>query len=152
MERHPSTYKDKDEEGLRDILLLSLQSSEQLSTTGESFNKKGKTDILIRHGNSNVFVAECKIWDGKEYFLEGITQLLGYLTWRDSKTSAIIFVKNKKINDVIEKVKKFIPTHPNFLSHINDVNESWFNYNFHLEDDRDSVVKIALLIFHFPEL
>ncbi len=31
--------------------------------TGETFNKSGKTDILVRDGDRNVFVAECKWWE-----------------------------------------------------------------------------------------
>ena len=34
--------------------------------TGEIFNLKGKTGILIRHEKSNVFVEECKFWRGEK--------------------------------------------------------------------------------------
>ena len=61
-ERLPSTYRDKDEEALRDHLLLYLEPRYEGSATGETFNSTGKTDILIRHENSNVFIAECKFW------------------------------------------------------------------------------------------
>lgn len=64
------------------------------SATGETFNKKGKTDILLRHAGNNAFVGECKFWKGEKSFLSTIDQLLGYLTWRDSKTAVIMFVKN----------------------------------------------------------
>ncbi|SCG86831.1 putative uncharacterized protein [Methanobacterium congolense] len=150
MERYPSTNIDKDEEGLRDVLLLTLQNSNELSATGETFNKKGKTDILIRHGNSNVFVAECKIWRGELNHIESIDQLLGYLTWRDSKSALIIFVRNKKISSILEKTKKFTAKHPNYLKHLNDENESWFNYRFHINGDPNREVKLAVLIFHIP--
>ena len=48
IERHPSIYKGKDEETLRDHFLMVL-SPHFSSVTGETFNKAGKTDILIRH-------------------------------------------------------------------------------------------------------
>ena len=57
-ERLPSTYAGKDEETLRDHLILNLESRFQISTTGETFNKSGKTDILMRYEGKNVFVAE----------------------------------------------------------------------------------------------
>ena len=60
-ERLPRTYADKDEEALRDHLILELEPRFAYSTTGETFNKQGKTDILIRHEKSNLFVAECKL-------------------------------------------------------------------------------------------
>lgn len=64
-ERLPSTYAGKSEEMLRDHLILQLEPRFEGSTTGETFNKSGKTDILIRYEKNNVFVAECKFWDGK---------------------------------------------------------------------------------------
>src|SRR5262249_53929836 len=48
-ERLPSLYDGKDEEALRDHLILLLEPRFQGSTTGETFNKSGKTDILMRY-------------------------------------------------------------------------------------------------------
>ena len=73
----------------RDHLLLYLEPRYEGSATGETFNSTGKTDILIRHENSNAFIAECKFWTGQKGYLETITQLLGYLTWRDSKAAVV---------------------------------------------------------------
>ena len=94
-ERLPSLYSGKEEEHLRDHFLMMLEPNFEGSATGETFNKTGKTDILLRHEGSNVFIAECKFWKGKKVFLDTISQLLGYLTWRDSKASVIMFVPNK---------------------------------------------------------
>lgn len=55
-ERLPSTYAGKDEETLRDHLILNLEPRFQIGTTGETFNKSGKTDILMRHEGKNIFV------------------------------------------------------------------------------------------------
>ena len=49
------------------------------------FNRSGKTGILIRADNHNVFTPECKIWTGPRKFEQAIDQLLGYLAWRDTK-------------------------------------------------------------------
>src|SRR5690606_33643291 len=90
IERKPSLYKGKHEEDLRDVFLLYLETRyESTSGVEEAFNKKGKTDILLKYAKdgSNLFVAECKFWKGPKKFLEGIDQLLGYLTHRDSKTA-----------------------------------------------------------------
>ena len=61
------------------------------AATGETFNCKGKTDILIRHQDKNIFVAECKFWEGYEALIKTTNQLLSYTTWRDTKTALIIF-------------------------------------------------------------
>lgn len=60
----PSTYVGKSEEDLRDHILMYLEPRFEGSATGETFNKSGHTDILLRYKNSNVFVAECKFWSG----------------------------------------------------------------------------------------
>ena len=90
MERHPAVYYGKDEETLRDHFIMQLSPHFQ-SVSGETFNKQGKTDILIRHEGGNVFVAECKYWTGSKAFGEAIDQLLSYLTSRELKsgTSAL---------------------------------------------------------------
>lgn len=56
-ERLPATYSNKDEESLRDHLILILTPHFEGSVTGETFNKSGKTDILLRYENTNIFVA-----------------------------------------------------------------------------------------------
>jgi DNA-binding transcriptional regulator YiaG len=71
MERHPNIYQGKDEETLRDHFIMVLSPHFQ-SVTGETFNKSGKTDILIRHDKSNIFVAECKFWSGLKTFLQAV--------------------------------------------------------------------------------
>jgi hypothetical protein len=96
-ERLPSTYAGKDEESLRDHLILQLEPRFEYSSTGETFNKSGKTDILVRHQKSNIFVAECKFWGGAKKHFETIDQMLSYLTWRDSKTAIVYFMDTKEM-------------------------------------------------------
>ena len=105
MEKKPALYTGKDEEGLRDQFLFILETRyESITATGETFNKKGKTDIILKYSedNSNVFVAECKFWKGASEFHKAINQLFDrYLTWRDSKVALIFFVTNKDFSKVI---------------------------------------------------
>ena len=117
-EQLPSTYSDKDEEALRDHILLYLEPRYEGSTTGETFNKTGKTDILIRQENSNAIIAECKFWNGQQSFLEAITQLLRYLTWRDAKSAVIMFVQNKDFSSVLQTAEDVTPDHPNYLGFV----------------------------------
>jgi len=151
-ERLPSTYSDKNEETLRDHFLLYLEPRyEGGSATGETFNKKGKTDILLRYQGANAFIAECKFWKGQNEFLKTITKLLSYLTWRDSKAAVIIFVKNKKFSVVLDSVNENIKKHPNYIEFVDKKDESWSNYIFHIQNDEQRKVKLALLLFHIPE-
>jgi hypothetical protein len=63
--------------------------------SSETFNAAGKTDILIRVEDRNIFVAECKFWKGEKHFIPTIDQLLSYTSWRDTKTAIILFNRQK---------------------------------------------------------
>lgn len=149
-ERLPSTYVGKDEEHLRDHFLLILEPNFEGSATGETFNKKGKTDILLRHDGSNVFVAELKYWHGKKAYLETITQLLSYLTWRDSKAAVIVFVSNKEFSPVLSVIESETKEHPNFLSAVSSPQPGWFQFRFHINGDKNREVQMAVQAFHLP--
>ncbi|MBP1080776.1 hypothetical protein ACFFJQ_14300 [Bacillus capparidis] len=149
-ERKPSVYSDKGEEQLRDHFLMLLEPNFEGSATGETFNKKGKTDILLRHENNNVFIAECKFWKGKGSYIKTIDQLLSYLTWRDSKAAVIMFVRNKEFSSVIDIVEKETPNHANYLGYVNKDDETWLNYRFHINGDPNREVKLAVMLYHIP--
>jgi len=116
MEKKPALYLDKDEEGLRDLFLFILETRYVgITATGETFNKKGKTDIILKYSadNTNLFVAECKFWKGPSEFQQAINQLFDrYLTWRDSKVALMFFVQNKDFSKVLETVKIEAKKHP----------------------------------------
>lgn len=151
IERYPKTIENQDEETIRAHFLTQLSSSfTSFSSTGESFNHKGKTDIMIKHGNDVLFVAECKIWKGAKMLNEAINQLLGYLTWRDSKTALLIFNKDTAIQTVIQSIRESIPQHPNFVKMIKQSDIGWFDYSFHLTDSSDEI-KMAVMVFDFKK-
>ncbi len=149
-ERLPRTYVGKEEEHLRDHFLLFLEPNFEGSATGETFNKKGKTDILLRHDGSNVFIAELKYWHGKKAYLETISQLLSYLTWRDSKAAVIIFVSNKEFSPVLSAIEQETPQHPNYLGVVPAPQLGWFQFRFHINGDRNREVQLAVQAFHLP--
>ncbi|WP_396601425.1 hypothetical protein [Algibacter sp. R77976] len=154
IERKQSLYKGKHEEDLRDVFLLFLETRYDSTTgVGEAFNKKGKTDILLKYANdgTNLFVAECKFWKGKKSLLSAIDQLLGYLTHRDSKTALMMFVNQNEITSVMETAKKEIKEHSNFKRFVNDSYESSFSYEFTLPEDSKKIIQIELMFFHFPK-
>lgn len=150
-ERLPSVYAYKNEEDLRDHILLVLDPNfSNGSASGETFNKRGKTDIQLRYDSSVVFIAECKFWKGEKVFMKTIDQLFSYLTWRDSKAAIIFFVTQRGFSDVISKVKTAIANHNNYLGYIDSPDESWLNYRFHVNGDRNREVRLAIQLFHIP--
>ena len=151
-ERLPSIYKDKGEEDLRDHIIMTLDPNfEYGSVTGETFNKTGKTDIQLRYDSSVIFIAECKFWTGEKGYLKTISQLLNYLTWRDTKASVIIFVRQKEFSSILEKVKEVTSYHENYLGFVSKSDENWFNYRFHLNEDKNREVKLAVQLYHLPK-
>ena len=148
-----SSLKSKfDEEGYRDYFLPHLNSiSTSHTATGETFNKIGKTDILIQNGSGeNVFIGECKIWYGEKAFLEAIDQLLErYVSWRDEYTALIIFNKdNKDFSNVIGVAKDAIKKHPNFHSYVKDNKDTSISYIFKNKEDPSKTVKLELMLFN----
>jgi len=112
LERTPRTLGKLDEEELRDLILGALNTYWQGQAGGELFNGGGKTDILVRANDRNVFIAECKIWQGAAGIAAAVDQLLRYLVWRDSKAALIVFIKRRDPAAIIAKLHEAIAAHP----------------------------------------
>jgi hypothetical protein len=152
-ERHPSVYANKEEEHLRDHILITLGGSIQWSATGETFNKQGKTDILARSATGDTeFVGECKFWRGEAVYHATIDQLLKYLGWRDNKAGVILFVQNKDFTAVLETIRACTGTHPNFVRFVSETDQSWLNFEFKLTGDPRRVIQVAVMAYHIPPL
>lgn len=133
-EQHPEICKPHNEESIRDLILAHLTSITDETVAAEAINRSGKTDLLVKHSFHNIFVAECKIWYGKKAYLDAITQLLSYLTWKDSKTAIIIFVRNQGMSHVLNEIKKHTSSHANFKRFNRCYGENWFEYEFFNDD------------------
>ena len=108
IERRAYSHKDRTEPELRDVLLTSLNSHDEIISSGESFNKTGKTDILVSSSNEIVFIAECKIWRGKQSLKDAISQLFSYLTWRDNRVALIVFYKNREFLVSLKSISNIV--------------------------------------------
>ncbi|MDP3874569.1 MAG: hypothetical protein Q8Q80_18060 [Methyloversatilis sp.] len=150
MERSPEAFKLMDEEALRQHFLVQLNGQFEGKATGETFNMGGKTDILLREGDRNVFIAECKFWKGPKAFGEAIDQLLGYATWRDGKTAILVFNRGTETSTVLAGVDATARAHDNFKRPINWPHESGFRYVFHISGDTNREVILTVLVFHVP--
>lgn len=153
MERKPSLYVGKGEEGIRDFFLTQLELRFEGGTvTGETFNHSGKTDILLKNSdNTNLFVGECKIWKGEKILFETISQLLSYLTWQDTKTSILFFVKNESIVKVINTIRKSILQHENYFKIESENSNRSLSCIFSLPQDEYKHIKCEILLFHFDK-
>jgi hypothetical protein len=150
LERSPSSFRTMGEEDLRQHFLVALNASFEGEATAESFNASGKTDILIRHAGANLFVAECKVWTGEQAFLQAIDQLLGYLTWRDTKAALLVFNRRKDFSAVLGTIQEAVPKHPQYKRRLGDFSESGFRFVLHLPGDPNREVYLTVLAFDVP--
>ncbi len=151
IERSPSSFATLDEEAIRTHFLLQLNGHYEGSATGETFNAVGKTDILIRVENKNIFIAECKFWRGPKSFSEAIDQLLGYLSWRDSKCALLIFNKNKDssaVSDNMHEIMESREEHRRTQFHNKDGDS---RYIFVKTDDPGKEITITTQIYDIPD-
>ncbi len=150
MEKSPKAFEQMDEEALRTHFLVQLNGQYEGSATGETFNNKGKTDILITEKGKNVFIGECKFWKGESVFLETIDQLLSYSSWRDTKTAILIFNRNKNFTDVLNTIENAVPKHTCYKRFIKKIDETTFQYIFHQPQDTNREMTITIMAFNVP--
>ena len=151
MERSPSVFAAMNEEPLRTILLVALNGIYEGQASGETFNGHGKTDILIRREDRNVFIAECLMWKGAEYLkgkMDG--QLFQYAMWRDSKLALIVFNRGGNFTNVVSKMKETVRSHPQFQEDLNWSHESGARYMFRRHDDPQRHFILSAVAFDVP--
>jgi len=157
MERTPGNFASWEEEQLRDALLVLLGTHYEGQATGESFNKSGKTDILVRVEDRNVFVAECKWWSGPAAFAQpegkepsALDQLLGYTTWRDAKLALVIFVDRKDMTRVTAGARDALAAHPAFETWRDGAGEGELRCRVRMPSDEERHADLAVIFVHLP--
>jgi hypothetical protein len=146
-EQTPKAFKGLGEEDLRDVLLSNLNSVFEGGATGETFSKKGKTDIYLKINKGNILIAECKVWGGKALYEGTIDQLRGYLTWRHNYGIMITFVRIKDFTKILRESQTAIPTHLSYINGFKKIADTHFVSN-HRVDDEEKQVKIHHLFYH----
>ena len=150
MEYSPAAFSDMGEEVLRWHFLVQLNGHYEGQGTGETFNYEGKTDILIRSEGKNIFIAECKYWDGPSTLTAAIDQLLGYSSWRDTKVAVIVFNRNKNFTGVLDSIKSTTKEHPNFKRELDQHSETSFPFIFSHRDDVNREMILTVMAFDIP--
>jgi len=150
MERNPTTFRTLDEEGIRQHFLVQLNGHYEGEAIAEAFNGNGKTDILIRSGGRNVFIAECKFWKGPEGLKDAIDQLLGYATWRDAKLALLLFNRLTNFSTVLQKVPEVLKGHPNFKRSVPVPGETRERAVLRHPSDSGRELTLTVLAFEVP--
>lgn len=151
IERSPGAFQGMKEEHIRTVLLVGLNATYLGQATGETFNGAGKTDILVRVSDKNVFIAECLIWKGKTNLLKKMNeQLFTYAMWRDTKTALIIFNRAKGFTKVLETIDATISQHPQFIKKLDFKHQSGGKFQFRRHDDPQRHFLLTYIGFDIP--
>lgn len=151
MERSPKAFVKIGEEDLRMHFLVQLNGQYEGQATGETFNLEGDTDILVRDRERIIFIAECKYWGGKEKHKATIDQLLGYLTWRDSKAAIIIFNRNKGFTNMVSQMIEATKEHQSFVRTVEGYkSENGFRCIIRNKNDQDREIILTVMAFDIP--
>jgi hypothetical protein len=151
LERSPSTFTKLKEEEIRDHFLVQLNGHYEGQATGETFNQNGKTDIIIKENGKNLFIAECKFWEGAKAFPGIIDQLLGYTCWRDTKTAIFLFNKNKDTSKVLDQIPALVKGHANFKRELpGRIDETRFRYMLHQHGDKNRELYLTVCVYDIP--
>lgn len=150
MERSPHAFRGMNEEDLRQHFLVQLNGQYEGQATGETFNYEGKTDILIRVDDRNIFIAECKFWTGPSGLSKALDQLLGYACWRDTKTAILVFNRNKNLSVVLGKIRDVVRDHASFKAERGCDSETMFRFVLSHRDDPNRELVLTILVFDVP--
>lgn len=147
-EKNPRIFSSHGEENLRDFILCHLNGHFDGDANGETFRKSGKTDICIQKDDRAAFVGECKVWSGPSGISRALSQLFGYLTWRDSKAALIMFnKKNKNISRILDEIPKALRGHPQ-LAHFMQGSEAG-EWRIEVCEEGDVDRRITVHVFFF---
>jgi len=147
-EAAPADYNKLEEEQLRNIILSSLNSVFAGKATGETFSKKGKTDIHLNIAKGAILIMECKKWNGEKILQEAIDQLFRYLTWRQNYGVVLIFSNNQSFTNVLKSSKSSIQTHPTYRNGFREINVSHFESQHIFPDDEHKAVEVHCLVYN----
>jgi len=150
MERSPRAFQDMGEEDLRTHFLVQLNGQFEGPATGETFNRRGKTDIFLPVEDRAVFIAECKFWRGAEAFREALDQLLGYTSWRDTKTALLLFNRNEDTTRVLDQIPDIVKGHGNHIRTVEYDGDSEFRFVLHHNDDEQRPLTVTVMVFDVP--
>lgn len=147
-EKTPSSYKQLGEEQLRDIILSALNGIFEGDATGETFVKKGKTDIHLKIEKGEILIFECKNWGGEKVYLETIDQLIGYVTWRQNYGVVIMFCKNKDFSKILDQIPATIQKHSCYKGGYKKLGDTHFVSEHSLPEDGGKIIKIHHMIYN----
>jgi hypothetical protein len=150
IEQSPGTYAGMGEGDRRQTIVATLNTHYEGRAHAEAFNNDGKTDILIRHDGRNLFICECKFWNGPEGFTDTIDQLFRYTGWLDTKLAIVMFVREKGLTAILKKAKEALAAHPQFVAWKDAAEETELRTTMHWPGDEERLADLNVFFVHTP--
>jgi len=151
MERVPEDFAGRGEEHLRDHFLVALNTQYQGQAGAEMFNKLGKTDLLLRVQDHNVFIGECKWWSGPRGFGDAFEQIYRYTTWRDGRLALIFFVAAQDPVAIVEKARSALAKRNEFDGWNPTSETRELRCRVRWPDDPGRTAVLTVFFFHLAE-
>ena len=112
LESNKKDFQSLDENGLSAVLTMGLLVT-GLSVTRET-NSNGHVDITVVDDHCVPIrkkLGEAKIYDGPEYHIKGLQQLLGrYTTGKEGRGMLIVYFRKKNIAGLVKKLREKMDT------------------------------------------
>ena len=140
----PEAFSSMEEEWLRDVILGMLNAVFEGDATGESFVKKGKTDIRLKMNiEGGILSGECKFWGGQKLYQETIDQHFNYLTYSQNFAIQITFSKNKNFSEVLQNAKNASTNHDTYVKNSLQEIETQHFVTYHtFRDDEQKKIQV----------
>lgn len=106
--------------------------------------------LLYGAQNRNIFIAECKFWRGPKSFSDAVDQLLGYLSWRDSKCALLIFNQTKDSSAVRLKMHEVMTSRPEHRKTVAYDPAGDARYVFVKPTEPGREIQISTMLFDVP--
>ncbi len=149
-ERTPRTFAKLEEEEVRNLLLPYLNQLFEGGATGETFSKTGKTDIYLVVQKGCILICECKWWRGPKSVEEMSEQILGRVTWRENFGIALVFVKDKFDDALLERIKQAVKVlRCNKSQQVREANKAHLSANLVLPESVNKTVEVHYLVCNF---
>jgi uncharacterized protein YueI len=90
-------------------------------------------------------------WNGEKSLLDKIDQLLGYTSWRDTKTAILVFNRNVEFSRVVLQIPEAVKKHRNFKRQVEYKSETGFRFILHHNEDKNRELILTVLAFNVPK-
>lgn len=88
---------------------------------------------------------ERKIWRARDGYTAGIDQLLGYLTYADTRTAYVLLIRRQDVSSVVEHVKALTLSHSSCVDEQSPPGVGRIDYRFHATGDPEQPIRLVLV-------